>query len=89
MGYLYYAPIPPALVVIIALYLLFTGMVTLWHYPTALVTLTTNSSHSILFCLGSGESFNVGRYLEEVNPYMWAMTGIGFAVGLSVLGAGW
>jgi len=42
-----------------------------------------------LLFTGSGETFNVARFLEEVNPYMWAMTGIGLCVGLSVLGAGW
>jgi len=64
MGYLtyYYSSFVSFLIVVIALYLLFTG---------------------------SGEVFNVGRFLEEVNPYMWAMTGIGLCVGLSVLGAGW
>jgi len=41
-----------------------------------------------LLFTGSGEAFNVARFLEEVNPYMWAMTGIGFSVGFSVLGAG-
>jgi len=49
-------------VVVIALYLLFTG---------------------------SGEAFNVGRFLEETSPYAWASTGVGLCVGLSVLGAGW
>ncbi|KIY44537.1 hypothetical protein FISHEDRAFT_77453 [Fistulina hepatica ATCC 64428] len=37
----------------------------------------------------SGETFNVGRFLEESSPYAWAATGIGLDLGLSVLGAGW
>ncbi|GLB37814.1 putative proteolipid subunit [Lyophyllum shimeji] len=65
MGYYtkYYSyGLPTFIIIVVALYLLFTG---------------------------SGESFNVGRYLEEVNPYVWAGTGIGLCIGLSVLGAAW
>jgi len=42
-----------------------------------------------LLFTGSGEAFNVGRFLEESSPYLWASTGIGFCIGFSVLGAGW
>ncbi|KIJ49634.1 hypothetical protein M422DRAFT_205110 [Sphaerobolus stellatus SS14] len=42
-----------------------------------------------LLLTGSGESFNVGRFLEESSPYAWATTGVGLCLGLSVLGAGW
>jgi len=44
---------------------------------------------NLLTQTGSGEAFNVGRFLEESSPYAWGATGIGLCIGLSVLGAGW
>lgn len=36
---------------------------------------------------GQGTRIDIGWFLETITPYMWATTGIAFAVSLSVIGA--
>jgi hypothetical protein len=38
---------------------------------------------------GEGEAFNVGQFLETINPYTWASLGISLCIGLSVVGSAW
>jgi len=38
---------------------------------------------------GSGESFDVGAFIESVSPNAWASFGIALCIGLSVVGAAW
>ncbi|KAI0256358.1 ATP synthase subunit C-domain-containing protein [Lactifluus subvellereus] len=59
------------------------------YYAIGLPTFFSLVIALYLLFTGSGEAFNIGRFLEESSPYLWASTGIGFCIGFSVLGAGW
>ena len=54
-----------------------------------LVTASLLTVGGYMLFTGSGESFNVGWFLESTSPYMWASLGIASCIGFSVIGAAW
>ncbi|MBW0469005.1 hypothetical protein O181_008720 [Austropuccinia psidii MF-1] len=59
-------------------------------YATAGASILTFGTVSLyLLFTNSGETFNVGSFLEKTSPHAWAFLGIALNIGLSVMGAGW
>ncbi|BGP57537.1 V-type proton ATPase subunit c'' [Rhodotorula sphaerocarpa] len=62
-------------------------------YTTSLAAYSTVSLAALfagyILFTGSGTQFNPGAFLEQTSPYVFALTGMGLNIGLSVAGAGW